>query len=531
MSVIGFKVDGDMIQYNFPNLDNKPDIDATPTANSTNAVQSGGVKSALDALQAQIPQIDSTLSQSGQAADAKAVGTWVEALRTSVYTGEDIYKTPIAVNKTHNGITYTWDGQTCTASGTASNTSFCNFIGSLSVMPSALHAGGYYLVTVNSTDPNLLLRVSTGTSSEYITPDFYNGTGLLHIPDDATYCIMRYQVYNGYTVNGTITAEIHELLPIPNGFISTYLAPSTGDRTSDIENILSTYGICRLGKGDYTVGNITMPDGSVIVGEGDSTKIYFDSSVTGSAITMGSRCTVRDITLYGADSDLTLDGTIAERHGIQWTGETVENGIVSGCRVERFSGSGIYMHDTTTDIDQHLAVSDCLVRNCTVGVFIKANSEFHKISSCTIVKNYYGILNRGGNNNISNCGIDGNVIGIQIDADEGTNGGHGAITGCSINHSGSNTGYGIIIKDTGREIISNCNLYFSKVKLQSTDGNVITNCGFGNNAVIEVAAGSNTKCNIIANCMFRTSSGAIVNTSGNTKVLNCWNREGTAITI
>lgn len=74
MSVIGFKVNGDMIQYNFPNLDNKPDIDATPTANSTNAVQSGGVKSALDTLQAGIPQIDPTLSQSGQAADAKETG-------------------------------------------------------------------------------------------------------------------------------------------------------------------------------------------------------------------------------------------------------------------------------------------------------------------------------------------------------------------------------------------------------------------------------------------------------------------------
>jgi len=51
-----------------------PRVDSSPAANSTNAVQSGGVKSALDALQAQIPQIDPTLSQSGQAADAKAVG-------------------------------------------------------------------------------------------------------------------------------------------------------------------------------------------------------------------------------------------------------------------------------------------------------------------------------------------------------------------------------------------------------------------------------------------------------------------------
>ena len=74
MSVIGFNVNGDVIHYNFPNLDNKPDIDAAPTANSTNAVQSGGVKSALDTLQAQIPQIDPTLSQSGQAADALITG-------------------------------------------------------------------------------------------------------------------------------------------------------------------------------------------------------------------------------------------------------------------------------------------------------------------------------------------------------------------------------------------------------------------------------------------------------------------------
>lgn len=49
-------------------------IDSTPTQGSNNTVSSGGVKSALDGLQAQIPQIDATLTQSGQAADAKFVG-------------------------------------------------------------------------------------------------------------------------------------------------------------------------------------------------------------------------------------------------------------------------------------------------------------------------------------------------------------------------------------------------------------------------------------------------------------------------
>jgi hypothetical protein len=59
-----------------------PRVDSSPAANSTNAVQSGGVKSALDALQAQIPQIDPTLSQSGQAADAKVVGESIGELDT-----------------------------------------------------------------------------------------------------------------------------------------------------------------------------------------------------------------------------------------------------------------------------------------------------------------------------------------------------------------------------------------------------------------------------------------------------------------
>lgn len=58
-----------------------PQVDATPTANSTNAVQSGGVKSALDTLQAQIPQIDPTLSQSGQAADSKVVGDKISEVK------------------------------------------------------------------------------------------------------------------------------------------------------------------------------------------------------------------------------------------------------------------------------------------------------------------------------------------------------------------------------------------------------------------------------------------------------------------
>lgn len=63
----------------FPNLPDKyiiPEItvDAVPTQGSTNAVQSGGVKAAIEDVHSEIPVIDPTLTKSGQAADAAAVG-------------------------------------------------------------------------------------------------------------------------------------------------------------------------------------------------------------------------------------------------------------------------------------------------------------------------------------------------------------------------------------------------------------------------------------------------------------------------
>ena len=63
-------------------------IDSVPTQGSTNAVQSGGVKSALDTLQAQIPPIDPTLTQSGKAADAKVTGDRIEGAESRIV---DVY--------------------------------------------------------------------------------------------------------------------------------------------------------------------------------------------------------------------------------------------------------------------------------------------------------------------------------------------------------------------------------------------------------------------------------------------------------
>lgn len=426
------------------------------------------------------------------------------------------------------------------------------------------------------------------------------------------------------------------------------------DVTRIIREILAASKYCKLPTGAYLISNLVMPGESILCGDGGAT-LYFDENADGAAIMMGTRCTVKDLTLFGDDEDIilppsdfepeigstnylagispnisngwlqyvfstplsagsyrlkmnisttntgvmpyvkTLDQSsygadhvietaritngeetwltlrsevpiasifvfsavsvsssanytitvdeaseiysltqlVGYRHGIAWqedneSAEDKEFGRISNCRIERFTGSGIRSRDTGTPVDNNLAVSDCFIRNCVVGVYIQRNSEFLKISNNTIVRNWYGVLNRGGNNNISNCGIDGNVVGIGVDQDEGQNNGHGAITGCSINHSGGNTGYGLVIKDTGRMIVSNCNMYYGKIKLESTNGNVISNCGFGRNAGVEIVNG---QCSLLTNCMVMTGEFTITRENNTAaKVINCFTRSGEAVT-
>lgn len=204
-------------------------------------------------------------------------------------------------------------------------------------------------------------------------------------------------------------------------------------------------------------------------------------------------------------------------------------GFLSNCRIYSFNCAGILMMNSGTPTNRNLHVSNCSVHNCNVGLYFRKDSEFNKIVNCTFTGNYYGMLNRAGNNVITNCGFDSNIVGMQYDEHEGNNSGHGSISNCTINHSNSNNGYGIIIKDTGRMLISNCNLYFSKVKLEGTNGNVFSGCGFGNNSGLEIIGG---QCSLFIGCMMRDASSFPITPPVNntaSKMINCYYRNGDAV--
>ena len=246
-------------------------------------------------------------------------------------------------------------------------------------------------------------------------------------------------------------------------------------------------------------------------------------------VAMNAYCTVKDLDIAGASRNIQTSDSLGNRSGIVWAGISHVYGMISGCRIHRFDCAGILGLETGKNTRSGLAVSNCDLYNNNAGIFFRCNCEYNKVENCVIALNHYGILNRGGNNIISNCGVDSNTVGILIDEEEGTNNGHGNITGCTINHSGENTGYGLIIRSTGRMVVSDCNIHYSNILIERSSGNFISRCSFGAMANIEIVGG---RCSIVEGCIMRDNQNTVTLKNNTTsRVINCFTRLGTAVKV
>ena len=478
---------------------------------------------------------DSTLTEQTIPADAKATGDAIAVINTDVDNiKNDIDKSIIVGNFDYaNIVDLTNFGLANTKKWTTANSqrSYTFKIpAKVKKIRVTAHSTGSIIALLNSYSPVV------GETADFATA--YDGRIVLEANQTVDYTItgdMHYLFALVKSTTGDDKAPTLKLYCTDNVLdpvdTETETETEKTDRSTEIVAMLNAFGECKLSKGVfYTAGNFHMPNGSMLTGSGHDTVLkLLASTVSGSTVLMGASCTVKGLTVKGADSTKTNAASEGTRNGIEWTGETQEAGVVDNCWILNFDGSGIYLHDTTQKTYRNLSIANCYIFGNYVGVDIRQNSEFNKIANCTIVYSAIGYRNRGGNNDLANSGIDANKIGILIDADAGSNNGHGTITGCSINHSNSNTGYGIIIKDTGRMLVSNCNLYYSKLKLDTTNGNVISGCGFGTSAAWEVTGG---ECSIFIGCMVRgwdsENTPVTITNNSTVQILNCYDRDGVA---
>lgn len=334
--------------------------------------------------------------------------------------------------------------------------------------------------------------------------------------------------FNNYESTYNVTAT-----PTITASSENYLAPSgdTTDRTADIVTMLTSGGVCRLGPGNYYVKDLVMPNNTSIIGCGAATHIIRSGTDAGFAIKLGSRCTVKDCWIFGTETEITPSATLGDRHGILWQGTYTENqkapirGMVSGLHITGFSGGGITCYDTGYAVNTCMEVDDCYIYNCGAGINISYWSEFNKFSNVHCSSNYYGCINNGGNNTFIGCDFSGNKLGFLMDnsSDQSPNNSHGSAVGCVFNHTNSNTGIGIkILNCDNGYIFTGCQIFFSQIDIEDSDGVVISSTNFGaSNCNITIKNGGAI---LFANNMHQAVPTIAISNNSNVHFSNCYVR-------
>lgn len=327
-----------------------------------------------------------------------------------------------------------------------------------------------------------------------------------------------YKVVDGFefvTPEGTSKIYISVNKPYIDSFALEEVGSDT-DRTIEIQAALNKYGHVKLTEGVYVINGLEMPNSSVLEGVGDSTILKLDGSSDGYAVRLGKFCNLRNATLLGSWGALSLTTpadpetiSIGNRHGVLLLGTgdntAYEGTKVSGLTIKGFTGGGITCENTGYDNNGMIA-SDCLIKNCGVGINITYWSEFSRFTNIKAYYCKYGLINNGGNNNFVNCDFSQNGIGVFFNGDtdkavlhDGTasmaiNTAHGIMSGCTINHSGlgqdMNTGYAIAYRNTGGGFLfTGLQIHFGKLRFNVASNIQMQNIRFGNNAEIHATNG------------------------------------------
>lgn len=308
-------------------------------------------------------------------------------------------------------------------------------------------------------------------------------------------------------------------------------------RTGHITTALARNGFVQLGAGDYWIESLDMPEFSRITGVGTATRLICKSAGTLYAIRMRRGCSIDNLTLVGPQGEeyqaMNGDGTISEEHGI-YMYEPLGQGVqplmkyrakISNVTIAGFAGGAICFDATGGAGDNSASVVNVYAHNCTVGLYMPTQTEYHRVTNFKAGGCYYGAIVNGGNNVFTNCGFVSCTQALKMS--NATNDSHGSFVGCTFNHSGENTGKAIELTNLGSgEMFVGCQIFYGSVHVTNCHGIMFDACNFGNTTPITVTGG---RLVMFTNCVSVGASQTPVTVTNNTltKLINCYSRGGT----
>lgn len=360
--------------------------------------------------------------------------------------------------------------------------------------------------------------------------DFITSTFML---DTDTSLYYRFMI--GASDDSTISASAADGFKFEDFNRSQICIESTNDdtdRTNEINAYLDTYNRVKLGVGKFYTTGITMPDDSTIEGSGYNTILFLTGTSAANAITLGSRCAVRNMQIAGRETDYVLESddpeaeivpsTPEDRHGIYFGGD-VGKGIVENCYIHGFSGGAITAYNTGYSSQNGLHIKSCDLLLNSVGVYLKYLTEFHLVENCNIVTNYYGIINNGGNNTIVGCNISSTYYAFYFNNSEGTynNNMHGLMANCEMKHIRIKSIY--INNTISSFLFTGCQFGSGGIELINANYMNFGNCVSSDEFSIDVTGGGTT---IFNGFIMRSTSNVNITNNDKVKFVNCFDSSG-----
>ena len=482
----------------------------------------------------EVGDVDANMASAGQSPIADGAGGWqwgdVESgdsasyipPASSRYDSEDSFVDKSHSNKSIEGVSYTWDSNTSiwSVEGTSTGVSFNNLFNGLTSlsMPSGIVAGKTYYVDYEPTDSGIILEClwynETGTllNNHRLTESAY-----IKVPNSARGCVIRFKVDNGTTVDGTASDPVFH---------------RASNSTDEIVQMLTTYGKCELGTGNYYVNNIVMPEGSALMGIGDGTVLHcidFGESL-GRVITPASGCTIANLKIIGLDEvppNITDFSDVADKvNGIAVTTSITTAIRINNVTIENCGRNGIYAIGTGGGTRGGLVISNVKIRSCYVGIRFDGNSEYNKVVNSIITACNRACVNNGGNNVFVGCTFHG-IVGFLIEGNA-SNSGHGTCVGCTFNHidNAANPdtlggGRAVFISSlTNGFVFDACQLWYGAIYISNSRGVIFSNCQMGDSKQNPHITVTGSYPVFFDGIIFHQSP--VVSDSANSKFSNCF---------
>lgn len=372
------------------------------------------------------------------------------------------------------------------------------------------------------------IQTLTARLNNLITP---NGDASLAEVVDARIGILDSTTYQ--TLGARLNAEFQRLSNALSGITILESTGDTTDRTSEILSKLNAYGVCKLGKGDFYVNSLVMPEDSMLVGSGKSTRIILPNSVTnGYVVKPRSCCIIENISFYGGFtgtySELIASGASARRHCIildRFDSVNSENVILSNIFINNFVGSAIIQRYT---VGCHC--EDVIINMCYAGIDISNASYDGLCTNVYISGTRFGVVQNGSNFVFSGCISKDSAQHITSDQQNT----ECTFSSCTFFDSSLETTAKLANLSNARNgfVFDNCMFDSSlSMTLNACDGIVIKGTNFvgSDTFAITVSNGRNTLL-LITDCIADVEP-VVTNAGTAARITSCYLKDGTAWSI